>query len=90
MTTNIVQHSVRVCQGAKSEWFEAVKTKWRAGYVASRRNTLMNVSATQLFLPRLRCGTPACMHKKPEEWHNAARARSESVLKLFESEYYIK
>ena len=30
------------------------------------------------------CYAPACMHKKPEAWHDAARARSENVLKLFE------
>ena len=30
------------------------------------------------------CYAPACMHKKPEAWHEAARARSENVLKLFE------
>lgn len=30
------------------------------------------------------CYAPACMHKKPEEWHQAARARGENVLALFE------
>lgn len=30
------------------------------------------------------CYAPACMHKKPDEWHEAARARSENVLALFE------
>jgi DNA repair photolyase len=30
------------------------------------------------------CYAPACMHKKPEEWHQAARARGENVLELFE------
>ena len=30
------------------------------------------------------CYAPACMHKKSEEWHASARARSEDVLKLFE------
>ena len=30
------------------------------------------------------CYAPACMHKKPEAWHEVARARSENVLKLFE------
>jgi len=30
------------------------------------------------------CYAPACMHKKPEAWHEAARARSENVLQLFE------
>ena len=29
------------------------------------------------------CYAPACMHKKPEEWHQAARARGENVLALF-------
>lgn len=30
------------------------------------------------------CYAPACMRKKPETWHEAARARSENVLQLFE------
>lgn len=30
------------------------------------------------------CYAPACMHKKPEAWHEAARARSENVLQLFQ------
>lgn len=30
------------------------------------------------------CYAPACMHKKPEAWHEAAHARSEDVIKLFE------
>ena len=30
------------------------------------------------------CYAPSCMHKKPEEWHTAARARGENVLALFE------
>ena len=30
------------------------------------------------------CYAPACMHQKPEAWHEVARARSENVLKLFE------
>ena len=30
------------------------------------------------------CYAPACMHKKLEEWHQAARARGENVLVLFE------
>ena len=30
------------------------------------------------------CYAPACMHKKPDEWHTAARARGENVLALFE------
>lgn len=29
------------------------------------------------------CYAPACMHKKPKAWHEAARARSENVLELF-------
>ena len=32
------------------------------------------------------CYAPACMHKKPDEWHDAARARGENVLKLFEKD----
>ena len=32
------------------------------------------------------CYAPACMHKKPKEWHEAARARGENVLKLFEKD----
>jgi len=32
------------------------------------------------------CYAPSCMHKKPEEWHNAARARGENVLALFEKD----
>ena len=32
------------------------------------------------------CYAPACMHKKPEEWHEAARARGDDVLKLFEKD----
>ena len=32
------------------------------------------------------CYAPACMHKKPEEWHEAARARGDNVLKLFEKD----
>lgn len=30
------------------------------------------------------CYAPACMHKKPEEWHEAARARGGDVMQLFE------
>lgn len=30
------------------------------------------------------CYAPSCMHKSPEEWHNAAKARSDSILTLFE------
>ena len=30
------------------------------------------------------CYAPSCMHKKPEEWHEAARARGNDVLRLFE------
>lgn len=30
------------------------------------------------------CYAPACMRKKPEEWHQAARARGENILALFE------
>ena len=29
------------------------------------------------------CYAPACMHKNPKAWHEAARARSENVLELF-------
>ena len=32
------------------------------------------------------CYAPACMHKKSEEWHETARARSENVLGLFEKD----
>ena len=32
------------------------------------------------------CYAPSCMRKKPEEWHNAARARGEDVLALFEKD----
>lgn len=32
------------------------------------------------------CYAPACMHKKPEEWHRAARARAEDVLAKFEKD----
>ena len=28
------------------------------------------------------CYAPGCMHKKSEEWHESARARSENVLGL--------
>ena len=30
------------------------------------------------------CYAPSCMHKKPEEWHETARVRSDDVLRLFE------
>ncbi|MBP5234338.1 MAG: hypothetical protein J6333_13155 [Planctomycetes bacterium] len=30
------------------------------------------------------CYAPACMRKKPEAWHESARARCEDVLKLFD------
>lgn len=32
------------------------------------------------------CYAPACMHKKPDEWHRAARARGDNVLRLFEKD----
>lgn len=32
------------------------------------------------------CYAPACMHKKPAEWHMSARARAANVLKLFEKD----
>ena len=32
------------------------------------------------------CYAPACMHKKPEEWHETARARGDDVLQLFEKD----
>ena len=32
------------------------------------------------------CYALACMHKKPEEWHNAARARGDNVLALFDKD----
>lgn len=32
------------------------------------------------------CYAPACMHRKPAEWHESARARGENVLKLFEKD----
>lgn len=32
------------------------------------------------------CYAPACMHKKPAEWHESARARAANVLKLFEKD----
>ena len=32
------------------------------------------------------CYAPACMHKKPEVWHERARARAENVLELFEKD----
>ena len=32
------------------------------------------------------CYAPACMHKKPTEWHESARARAANVLKLFEKD----
>lgn len=32
------------------------------------------------------CYAPACMHKKPAEWHETAHARGENVLKLFEKD----
>ena len=30
------------------------------------------------------CYAPACMRKKPQEWHEAARARAADVLRLFD------
>ena len=32
------------------------------------------------------CYAPACMHRKPAEWHESARARGENVSKLFEKD----
>ena len=32
------------------------------------------------------CYAPACMHKKPDEWHKTARVRADNVLKLFEQD----
>ena len=32
------------------------------------------------------CYAPACMHKKPAEWHESARVRGENVLALFEKD----
>ena len=32
------------------------------------------------------CYAPSCMHKKPDEWHSAARARGDNVLSLFDKD----
>lgn len=32
------------------------------------------------------CYAPSCMHKKPDEWHEAARARAPDVLRLFDKD----
>ena len=32
------------------------------------------------------CYAPACMHQKPDVWHESARARGENVLALFEKD----